>query len=38
MHRTSWWIVAAAVALAALVVWLGGTWLYRAFIRLHGGD
>lgn len=38
MHRMSWWVVAVVVAFAALVVWLGGTWLFHAFIRLHGGQ
>ena len=37
MRRASWWAVGGAVVLAALVVWLGGTWLFRMFIRLHGG-
>ena len=38
MRRTSWWIVLACVALAGLVIWLGGTWLFRQFIRMHGGE
>ncbi len=38
MRRTSWWIVGAVVALAAAVVWFGGSWLLRQFIRLHGGE
>jgi hypothetical protein len=37
MRRTSWWTVLACVALAGLVVWLGGTWLFKLFIRMHGG-
>lgn len=38
MKRTSWWIVAAVVALTGLGIWLGGTWLFRMFLRLHGGE
>ena len=37
MRRISWWIVLACLILAGLAVWLGGTWLYRQFIRMHGG-
>jgi len=37
VHRLSWWAVAVTVLLAAAFVWIGGTWLFRAFLRLHGG-
>lgn len=37
MRRTSWWTVLVCVALAGLVVWLGGTWLFKQFIRMQGG-
>lgn len=37
MHRTSWWTALASVAVAGLVVWLAGTWLFRLFIGMHGG-
>jgi hypothetical protein len=37
VRKTSWWIVLAYMMLAGLVVWLGGTWLFRQFIRMQGG-
>ncbi len=37
MRKTSWWVVLGCVVVAGLVVWLAGTWLFRMFIRMHGG-
>lgn len=34
--RRKWWLVAVGGILVVAAAWMGGAWLWRALLALHG--